>query len=134
MGELHGYPHCLTGIGPQGCCHAQGSSQAAQPTGPLPCASRSRVSAACRAAGAAGSGAPGNLGQLQSLAAPEAGSDSAAAFWELQQQQLAQFQGRGAGGGELNVDGGAIFASLLLLAIMLYFSRDRILGLDRLFT
>ena len=42
--------------------------------------------------------------------------------------------GRGAGGGELNVDGGAIFASLLLLAIMLYFSLDRILGLDRLFT
>jgi hypothetical protein len=47
---------------------------------------------------------------------------------------MAQFQGPGAGGGDLNIDGGAIFASLLLLAIMLYFSLDRILGLDRLFT
>ena len=111
-----------------------GSSQAPQSIGPLLCASCPRLSAACGAAGTAGSAAPGNLGQLQSLAAPEAGPDSAAAFWELRQQQMAQFQGPGAGGGDLNIDSGAIFASLLLLAIMLYFSLDRILGLDSLFT
>ncbi|KAI7835840.1 hypothetical protein COHA_010273 [Chlorella ohadii] len=75
------------------------------------------------AAAAAGSGSS-NLGVLAPLAAPE----PAAEFVPLPPEQLVQFSG----GGVINVDGGAIAASLLCLALVLALSLNRILGLERL--
>ena len=72
------------------------------------------------AAAAAGSS---NLGVLAPLAAPEP-----AEFVPLPPEQLVQFSG----GGVINVDGGAIAASLLCLALVLALSLNRILGLERL--
>ncbi len=76
-----------------------------------------------RPSAAAGSGSS-NLGVLAPLAAPE----PAAEFVPLPPEQLVQFSG----GGVINVDGGAIAASLLCLALVLALSLNRILGLERL--
>ncbi|PRW33334.1 dual specificity phosphatase [Chlorella sorokiniana] len=71
----------------------------------------------------AAAGGSSNLGVLAPLAAPEP-----AEFVPLPPEQLVQFSG----GGVINVDGGAIAASLLCLALVLALSLNRILGLERL--
>lgn len=79
-----------------------------------------------RAAAAAGGGSDplGNLGQLARVASqPGVSSDEAAM---LQLADPASFSERG-----LYVDGGSVFASVVLLLLMLGFSFNRILGLDR---
>lgn len=74
------------------------------------------------AAAAAGSS---NLGQLQSLAAPDPAASDAALF----HTDAARFA---ADAGVINVDGPAIAASLLVLLLLLALSFNRILGLERL--
>ena len=59
---------------------------------------------------------------LAPLAVPEP-----AGFVPLPPEQLAHFSG----GGVINVDGGAITASLLCLALVLALALNRILGLER---
>lgn len=70
--------------------------------------------------------ASSNLGQLERLAAPDEASASAAAYWAATERP-ASFSG----GGVINIDGGAVFASLLVLVLLLALSTNRILGLER---
>ena len=64
-----------------------------------------------------------NLGMLAPLAEPETALDRSAF--------VGQPPVRFSGGGVINVDGGAIAASALVLAMLLALSLNRILGLER---
>lgn len=69
-----------------------------------------------------------NLGALQSLAEPEAAGAAAQAQAFAASSDAVHFTG----GGVINVDGGAIASSLVLLVLLLALSLNRILGLERL--